>query len=338
MKRILSTIAAVILSLAVILSVSYFMASRLTPENKSYGLKWDSFAREEKNSIDVLVLGSSVAYCDIIPAVIYEQTGLSSYVVSGPELTPSIGYYFLREALKTQKPSAVAMEATCVFGKRYQNYSRINIGYMPWSFDRLAAVFRAAEPEERLGLIFPLYNYHTRWPDYTIEEIFSEKPEAEGDPLAGYTFLSEARPQGELTIRERFYTDKEVAFNVSYLKKIIALCEKEGIALELFIAPECRYVDPALIASLSSEYGVTTEITDYNADFGSLGLDLEKDFFDFLHLNAYGAKKFTALFAEDLVKKFSLSPGPNTDASLWERRAAYFNELLDSASKAAQDG
>ena len=60
----------------------------------------------------MLFFGSSMVYCDVVPAIIWEETGLRSYVMAGPEQTIPITYYYLREACKTQSPQAVVIELT----------------------------------------------------------------------------------------------------------------------------------------------------------------------------------------------------------------------------------
>ena len=48
------------------------------------------------SSLDVLYLGSSYAYCDINPSLIYAQTGLTGFVLAGSEQPLSITYWYLR--------------------------------------------------------------------------------------------------------------------------------------------------------------------------------------------------------------------------------------------------
>ena len=73
----------------------------------------DGFYDEPKNSIDVLVLGSSNAYTAIIPNVIYNEYGITSYVLGSSVQRMWISYYYLEEALKYQKPKVVALEVFC---------------------------------------------------------------------------------------------------------------------------------------------------------------------------------------------------------------------------------
>ena len=131
----------------------------LRPARVNYGAVWGPYRAEPADSLDYLYLGSSYAYCDVNPALVYDASGLTGYVLAGPEQTLSQTYYYLKEALRTQSPQAVILEASALHFARYQSYTQINVGYMPFSRNKLAAIFRASEPELRTGLLFELYFY-----------------------------------------------------------------------------------------------------------------------------------------------------------------------------------
>ena len=160
-------IAFVVLAAVLIHCASIIMR----PVHNSYGSTWDAYLCEPEDSIDVLFLGSSYAYCDWNPEIMYAASGLTGYVMAGSEQTPSITYWYLKQALKTQSPQVVVMEGSSFFFEMYQNYTQINLDYMPRGIDRARAILDAAEPDKRLGLFFDLYFYHDRWKELTREDI-----------------------------------------------------------------------------------------------------------------------------------------------------------------------
>ena len=103
MKRKLKVLAPVSAG-CVILLCCYLLGWLLMPVRTDYGSTWESYLQEEKNTIDVMVFGSSIAYCDVIPASIYEKTGATCYIIASAEQTIPISYYYLKQALKTQSP------------------------------------------------------------------------------------------------------------------------------------------------------------------------------------------------------------------------------------------
>ena len=88
--------------------------------------------------------------------------------------------------------------------------------------------------------------------------------------------------------------------NREYLQKIIDLCKNERTRLMLVKTPsnateeEKTYYNS--VEKIAKENGV--EFVDYNLAYDEIGLDLDTDFFDATHLNAWGAEKFSKYFVE----------------------------------------
>ena len=189
MKRWKKELAGFLCFLVVLGAFCFGASSVLIPKRYDYGATWSMYQQEEEDTVDVMFFGSSLAYCDVIPSVIYEESGVTSYVMAGPEQTMPVTYRYVKQACKTQSPKVVFIEATGMLYSQHNRSTKINITYMPWSLDRLALTFQVAEPEERLGLLFPLESYHSRWNEITLDEVeeglFGYGP----DLLAGYTSL-----------------------------------------------------------------------------------------------------------------------------------------------------
>ncbi len=322
MKKIICEIIAFLLTLTLFLGTTMYLGYFYMPTREQFGATWNMYGEEQENSIDVMFVGSSVAYCDIIPAKIYEETGLTSYIVGAPNMIPGIAYHYLKEALKTQDPELVMLEATsfCFVGIS-EDDSKVNVGYMPYSLNRLEATFKVAHPSERLGLLFPLYNYHSKWSEYSIGQLFSPRPDCKEDIYAGYTYLDTASPQEEFGPRDYQISDEDFGENMDYLRKIVDLCKDRNIKLELFMVPSCQYVSEELTERISAE-APDIPLTRFNDNFDELGLSLETDYYDFLHLNYSGAKKYTKTLADHIQNNYSIQ-GHDHDRELWNKRVEF---------------
>ncbi|MBR6514973.1 MAG: hypothetical protein IKT46_09100 [Clostridia bacterium] len=325
--RIIAEIIAFILALTTVLGVTSYLGYRYMPDRRDYGATWNMYLKEQEDSIDLMFVGSSMAYCDIIPARIYQNTGHTTYVVSAPYMMPDTAYYYLKEALKTQSPEVVMVEATSFFFSINEaDYYKVNIGYMPYSLNRLEATLFAAPNKEKLGLLFPLFNYHERWEQYSLREHISPRPDAVSDIMAGYTYLGTAQPQNKRYHRSFLYTEEEYERGIKYMNKIIDLCKDNDIELEFFIVPACEYVSPELTDKLREEAG-EIKVTNFNDSFGELGLDFKTDFYDKRHVNFKGAVKFTDYLSEYITKNYEL-PSNSHDQELWKERVKHINEKL----------
>jgi len=322
MRKVIIEITAFLLCLILLLGVCWRMAFVMMPKRLDYGGTWNMYLEEEKNSVDIMILGSSHAYCNIIPAGIYEKTGYTAYALTAPCLTMPLAYYYLKEGLKTQSPKVVLLEATGFFFNRYMGHAKASIGYMPWGLNRLGAIVTSAEKNERAGLLFPMFNYHDRWDEFKLADFFKDRPDQIADVNAGYTYLNVSEPQ---TRAERVfeYTQDDIALQQQYLKKIISLCNDKNIKLEIIITPAASYVTDSDKKYLTDViWG--TPFYDFNDEFDSLGLDMQKDFYDARHLNVYGAVKFTDRLADHIADNYTLEKRQNV-GEIWQSRLEKIN-------------
>ncbi len=321
-------IIAPLLMLLLVLLVTSVLGQLLMPHRRDYGSTWAGYLQEEEDSLDVLFFGSSLVYCDVVPAAIWEETGLRSYVMAGPEQTMPITYYYVKEACRTQSPQAVVVELNSLFFSDYQNFTRVNIGYMPWTVNRLGATLHGAEPEAKLGLFLPIYEYHDRVYSVTAEELWQNlRPER--DDYAGYTLLYEARPQEEVADRNYETGTESYRKNLRYLQKIGEFCQEEGIELVLYIAPSYGRIPQEAQAVMEKDlesipHGVLLDCNDGTWPEA----DGKTDWFDFLHYNLYGAVPFSREMGRRLLDLGLEVTGEDT--ALWQERAMVMEAALSA--------
>lgn len=305
----------------------------LLPKRVDNGATWEMYLQEEENTVDLMIFGSSLAYCDINPAVIYQETGIASYVMAGPEQTMPITYGYIAESLKTQQPKTILIEASSMLYDSHSERTRINICFMPWGENRLRLTFQECTPDEWLGLLFPLYAYHSRWPELTLEEVGQGLLGYGPDELAGYTFLQEVYPVTELKQREMGDYPEAYEKNLQAVEDILALCEEQGIRPVFFVVPSANRPTDEDAARIQEDLtALGAEVVNFNQVIGELGLDYDVDFFDSLHFNYRGAEKFSRYLGQWLSDQ-GLSPSQGEDEALWLQRVEHYEALRDKADR-----
>ena len=142
MKHIFKRELAAFLAAATVLGGILAGATHyLTPQQHDYGSVWGMYEQEQTDSIDVLFFGSSITYCDVVPAVYWKNSGLTAFVQAGPEQPLPLTLDYLKESLRTQSPKAVFVECTGIAFHKYMGFTKTNIGQMPWGINRLHATF-----------------------------------------------------------------------------------------------------------------------------------------------------------------------------------------------------
>ncbi len=300
----------------------------LRPSHVDYGSTWGAYLCEPKDSIDVLFLGSSYAYCDWNPGVMYAESGLTGYVMGGSEQTPAITYWYLREALKTQNPSVVVMEGTSLFFDRYQNYTQINIGYMPWGLNRVGAILEAAEPDKKLGLFFDLYFYHDRWKELTLADFKKAVFPAEADQMKGHTAVNQVfdHLEGGPFLSGMRQSEEVYEQNLRDFGRIAELCREEGIDLILTINPTYSQYTQEVYDRLEAdvaEMAPEAAFVNWANSFDEIGLDVTRHLYDGGHLNRAGAEIFSA-YTGRFLRSLGYEPRSQSEENrlAWETAAA----------------
>lgn len=108
MKKSVIRIGSFILILGVILGYV----------NKVFKVKYSDgiysvtkFYELEDDTVDVLILGSSHAFENFNTGTLWDEYGMASYILAGSLQPMWNTYYYLKEALKTQTPELIVLEA-----------------------------------------------------------------------------------------------------------------------------------------------------------------------------------------------------------------------------------
>ena len=203
--------------------------------------KVEGFYAEEENSLDFVFVGSSQMFTTVVPAVLWEEYGITSYDFGANEQPMYLSYYYIKEALNYQQPKAIVLEVSYCKGLDYthEGVHHINLDDLKMGPVKLEAIFDIIPEEERWPYIFELAKYHDTWPDLN-KDTFKYLVADKHNPYKGYTPSVEGFADGGVfneeigKITERAELPE---FSVNYMEKIIALCEEKGVDLVFLKTP-----------------------------------------------------------------------------------------------------
>ena len=275
------------------------------------------FYQMDKNSIDVLFLGSSVAVNAFIPQEIYNEYGIRSYNLGSEQQSPFLSYYWLKEALNYQSPKVVVFDTK--FMKNIHPESPINTveGMARKCLDpmRLSAVKAEAVSElckldksqSLLSYYLTNIRFHSRWSElkeYDLNDQLVNKAELKGfSPVIG---------DGHDTYETFDAADTEVRTEYpsvmqEYLDRMTQLCREKGISLVLISLPGNEMSD-----------GVNNTLTAYAAENGLQYYNLcSTEYYDQIgaelprenvvgHQNIWGAIKTSRFMGKLLSENYGL--------------------------------
>lgn len=270
----------------------------------------------EKDSVDVLVLGSSHAFTNVSPELLWEEYGFSAYDLCASMQTTWNTYYYLKEALKYQKPQLIVMDVyRLVETFPYTKESKmIKSTYgMRFSREKYEAIYACLEnPNVREVMMHMLEfpSYHSRYADLSQGDFKDEM--IVGEEYRGFHPLENVTPMDRPMLDN--ITDAAVIEpkTLLYFEKILALAEEYNIPLLLINAPYIMSEDDKTVFNGLEAYLCRQNICqnvayiDYNERYDEMGLDFSADFADYNHLNINGVTKFNKLLGADISTRYSL--------------------------------
>lgn len=269
--------------------------------------------RQPPNSVDVLTVGTSLAYAGVNTNVLWSEYGIAAYNLCSAEQPFWISYYMLKEALKTQRPQIILLDAKpAVYYQDYTKRGRIILSTygIRGLENRLGAILACVEqPSDALGFILGLPEVHSNFGAVKASD-FTLPPSNGGRGRNWKGYIEEdrvERHQRPSLVWSGVRRDMN-AREETYVRKIFELAKAEGIPLMLIGMPNPDYANDHLyfntLWDIAAEYGVSG--WNYNHPDLRFGLRYATDFADWQHLNVKGSITFSRRLGEDLKARFSL--------------------------------
>ena len=331
MKKFLKILVILILT-----AIVFYLTNKLLMpkymDNLVEGSMISQYYDEEKNH-EVIFIGDCEVYANFSPMVIYEETGITSYVRGSSQQLIWQSYYILEETLKYEKPKVVVFNVNAM---RYDKpvseaYNRLTLDYMKWSKQKYEMIKASMTDEENIAsYIFPILRYHSRFDQLTKEDfeyLFKEKK----NTYNGFLINKNVKPVESLPTKRRLSNYQFSDITYSYLDKMTALCKENGIELVLIKAPSVYpfWYDEydAQIEDYANRNGL--KFINFLDNVEEIGIDYTQDTYDSgLHLNLYGATKLSKYFARILQEDFDLTDYRNDEVvnSIYQERLNEYQE------------
>lgn len=340
-KRICITLAVVLL-VCLVLTFAQLLVMPKYVDNPEGALIREYYA--EKGNHDVIFVGDCEVYESFVPAVLWEEYGIRSYIRGSAQQLAWQSYYLLKETFRYETPKAVVFNVLALKYGTPQNeaFNRMTLDGMKWSWDKVRAINASmTEDEQFLDYLFPLLRYHSRITDLTEEDwkYLLSSPKMSD---SGYLMQTAVRPRTEEPEAGRGLTVSESILPktaMDYLDQMRLLCEEKGSELILIKAPTQSWGywwydewDDQIC-----DYAEQNCLTYYNfiPKCEEIGIDWTTDTYDEgVHLNVTGAEKLTRYFGKLLRDAHGLSDYRTDSASAeaWTPRVEQYHARKEQTS------
>lgn len=279
-----------------------------------------NYHAEPENTLDVVTIGASTIHRYWDPLRAWKTYGFTSYNYAVSAMSSSTYLAGLKDALKTQSPELVIVEARLFTRKDMEAENTVAARHLldclDYDFSRLQAVKYHCDTvgvswENAIDLYIDLIYYHDNYEALKSRKNWKyadNKADPEDSVNKGYF------PNNDVDIFEdpsANLTDAHADLAPQaerYLRDILQYCRDKNVRLLLVATPvvitKTEAKRFAQIGRIAAEYGVP--FLDTNLYYEEMGIDFTQDFSDAHHTSVLGADKFTDFLAGYLVKNYDL--------------------------------
>ncbi|MEG1847565.1 MAG: SGNH/GDSL hydrolase family protein [Lachnospiraceae bacterium] len=313
-KQILKAIIFILGFLFLLRTVTYVIRTNGSVKDRFVG-----FYAEPKDTLDVVIVGSSPVYPCFSGAKIWGESGITCYPLSSNMQPVTAALPLVKEIRKTQQPQLLIFEI-----KQFTTYAN-DIGYdkkmaytrgvtdnMKYSLNRIDAIHRMVEePAERLTYYFDIFKYHSNWKTMVMPSQLACWRYEHLAPMKGFEFKDGYRPVA--------YTDYSTDTDVTpippdkeeALRELLDYLQANGLQSLFIVAPYAyefaeKQQNYNYMQQIIEEYDY--EFLNLNDHLEEIGFDFATDFYDGgVHTNAVGGEKCTAFLTEYLTKHYTFA-------------------------------
>lgn len=317
-KKIINVII-IVLALSISFLGCSFVLNRQATSNE---IRVKNFYLEEKNSLDVVLIGSSSVYTGYSAPYAWKTSGIKSYALATSGAPMGIAKSMMIDVLNRQKPSVILIDLN---GIRYNNKQENNEGMlrfwidnMPYSKNKIDTIKELIPKNERMTYYLPILKYHNNWErikPVTKAAIAEIETNIKKNALAARGMSGTAHQMNIIkTIDMSKYEKREKLFDDSsrHLQELMNYCKENNIKNVAFVnmprfytkktKKERGFINSAI--DLVQKNGF--KVYDFDKDIKEIGLDKKTDYYDINHLNIYGQQKMTKYLCNQLIQDYNM--------------------------------
>jgi len=335
-KQAAKAVLFVLIFLVILQSLTYMLRTNGDIKEIFVG-----FYAEPKNTVDVVMIGSSPVYPFYAAPKLWGEYGVAMYPLSSNVQKPEAAVYLVEEALKTQSPELFIFELRMY---AYEDDAMAeNMAYvrgvtdnMKYSWNRIRLINRLVpDVAERYTYYFDIFKYHSNWKTLVLPDQYTAFRYERLHPLKGYVMSDKVLP-GEgadySMVTEQTAIPSEQEEN---LRTLLAYLQEKDLEALFIVSPMVLDEDMQkkfnYMENIITAYGYPYLNLNYYYD--ELEIDFATDYYDGgSHTNASGAEKCTAFLGEYLTTHYALTDRRGDKKyGAWDEAYVYWQECQKEA-------
>lgn len=196
----------------------------------------DTFYAEEKNSIDVIVHGSSHAWYGIDTGLLENECGIKSYNMGCNGEHVNTTTLMVKDSLKTQTPKVMIIDSFRFAEWVHENRFDYEIYYtrkLSLNLDKIKYIRKwfGGFYGEYIHYFMPMVAYHDKWEEIRLSDFEMDNKDVDLVETRGYFQTIIENP---IHINEAAEQKEFADVSLNYLDEIVNACEEKGVKI-LFV-------------------------------------------------------------------------------------------------------
>ena len=271
-----------------------------------------TYYTQPEDSVDVLVLGTSLGYAGVNGNILFEEYGIATYSLCTAEQSYWLSYHYLEEALKTQTPKLILLDAKAsMYTSDYTTLNRTVQATMAIrDLDvRLRAIRACVAEEDFLSIALGFPQLHSQY--RALDEnsfVFPPNNGGRGPNWKGYIEYEKTDPKEKPSL---VWTSTKKPMNArqeEWFRKLLELAAEHEVPVLIVGFPCPDYANDHMyynsLWAIADEYGVAH--INYNDPDLRLRMLYSSDFADWQHMNVKGSATFSRRLGSDLKEMYDL--------------------------------
>lgn len=324
-----------------LLGINELLIPKYTLKNNTWPTTstYHGFYKMKKDTVDVLLMGSSTTVNALNPQEIYNEYGIRSYNLGSEQQSVFLSYYWLKEALRYQSPKVVVFDTRFMWNVHPEYPINTSEGLTRKCIDpmKFSSVKREAvrdicsrdDTQSELSYYLTNLRFHSRWS--SLKKADLDLSMTYTSELKGYGPVYGDGPE-EYTPIEPEDDGAWMEFNPlmqEYLDKIVDLCKTEGIQLVLISLPGNEMDNAAhhVYTAYAEEHGIDYYNLCSKEYYDQIGAVLPKENV-VGHENVQGAAKTSRFIGKLLRDKYYV---PSVNDEQYESTRAFYEQIKENA-------
>lgn len=341
-RATLKNIGKIILFLFILLfilrSLSYVMRTNGDSKDRFAG-----FYAEDKNSIDVLMMGSSTVGTSFCSPYMWDRFGFTSYPLSTNSQRPKAIRYLIEEGMKYQKPSLIVVEMRTFIADDEElatdeGHIREVVDNMKYSWHRIKTINEVADHfSDKYTFYVDLFKYHSNTGILAQPSAWKQYNYSVKNRLKGFE-IKDRIEQYRKDPTPDVYTEERIAIpqNQEVILKDLLSFLKENNLEALFVAsPRADLEDYEGMMNYCSDIVEEAgfKFLNLNYRYKEMEFDYSKDIDDGAHTNVWGALKCSDVLGQYITDNYKLTGSYSEKTKKeWDESYLYFDEQLKNTT------